>query len=62
MLNFKEQNTIYCEFIENYLDEQCFQYDNEPQKDLFSAMRYSLLAGGKRLRPIFVFDFCRFIL
>ena len=22
-------------------------------------MRYSLLAGGKRLRPIFVFDFCR---
>ena len=59
MLNFKEQNTIYCEFIENYLDEQCFQYDNEPQKDLFSAMRYSLLAGGKRLRPIFVFDFCR---
>jgi geranylgeranyl diphosphate synthase type II len=22
-------------------------------------MRYSLLAGGKRLRPVFVFDFCR---
>ena len=25
---------------------------------LFDAMRYSLLAGGKRLRPIFVLDFC----
>ena len=26
---------------------------------IFDAMRYSLLAGGKRLRPILVFDFCR---
>ena len=49
----------YQEFIENYLDENCFCYDNEPQKVLFDAMRYSLLAGGKRLRPVFVFDFCR---
>ncbi len=49
----------YTQFIEEYLDEKCFQYESEPQKDLFSAMRYSLLAGGKRLRPVFVFDFCR---
>ncbi len=59
MLNFKEQNQVYLEYIENYLKQQCFQYDSEPQKVLFDAMRYSLLAGGKRLRPIFVFDFCR---
>lgn len=59
MLNFKEQNTAYREYIEHYMDSQCFCYDNQPQKTLFSAMRYSLLAGGKRLRPIFVFDFCR---
>ena len=56
---FSTQNNEYLEYIENYLSEQCFIYDNEPQKTLFSAMRYSLLAGGKRLRPIFVFDFCR---
>ncbi len=49
----------YREHIEAFLDEKCFQYDMEPQKTLFSAMRYSLLAGGKRLRPIFVYDFCR---
>lgn len=49
----------YQQFIENYMDENCFQYDAEPQKVLFDAMRYSLLAGGKRLRPVFVFDFCR---
>ena len=59
MQKFNEQNKIYLEAIENYLDSKCFCYDNEPQKVLFDAMRYSLLAGGKRLRPIFVLDFCR---
>ena len=59
MLNFKEQNTEYLSYIEKYLDEECFLYESQPQKVLFEAMRYSLLAGGKRLRPIFVFDFCR---
>jgi len=58
-MNLKERTAQYQQRIERYLDEACFQYDNEPQKALFSAMRYSLLAGGKRLRPIFVFDFCR---
>jgi len=55
----KAQLTEYQQFIETYMDENCFQYDSEPQKVLFDAMRYSLLAGGKRLRPVFVFDFCR---
>ena len=49
----------YQQYIENYLDMECFRYPSEPQKVLFDAMRYSLLAGGKRLRPVFVFDFCR---
>ena len=49
----------YQQFIETYMEENCFCYDSEPQKILFDAMRYSLLAGGKRLRPVFVFDFCR---
>ena len=47
---FETQNKAYLEYIENYLDESCFRYDNEPQQILFEAMRYSLLAGGKRLR------------
>lgn len=58
MLNFKDRNQQYVTFIEQYLEEHCFLHDNEPQKVLFDSMRYSLLAGGKRLRPIFVFDFC----
>ncbi len=59
MLNFKEQMAEYLDHIENYLNKDCFQYENEPQQALFEAMRYSLLAGGKRLRPVFVYDFCR---
>lgn len=57
--NFEQITTSYQEMIETYLDEKYFQYENEPQKKLFSAMRYSLLAGGKRLRPLFVLEFCR---
>ena len=48
----------YKQHIENYLETACFVYPSEPQQTLFEAMRYSLLAGGKRLRPVFVFDFC----
>ena len=30
-----------------------------PQSGLAQAMRYSLLAGGKRIRPMLVLEFCR---
>ena len=58
-MNYKERYSEYLQCIETYLKENCFIYDSEPQTTLFASMRYSLLAGGKRLRPIFVFDFCR---
>lgn len=35
-----------------------YQDKHEPQTRLFEAMRYSLLAGGKRLRPFLVYQFC----
>ena len=55
----KNELKTYVSHIENYLDG-CFDfYEFEPQTVLFDSMRYSLLAGGKRLRPVFVFDFCR---
>ena len=55
----KDATKRYQDIIEQYLTEQCFVYDNEPQQKLFHAMRYSLLAGGKRLRPLLVLEFCR---
>ncbi len=30
-----------------------------PQKELLNAMRYSLLAGGKRIRPVLTMKFCQ---
>ena len=47
----------YQSAVEAYLDT-CFTQDL-PQKQLFEAMRYSLLAGGKRIRPMLVLEFCR---
>ena len=37
----------------------CYQQAGvEPQARLFEAMNYSLLAGGKRLRPFLTYLFC----
>ena len=58
-MNFDEISTQYREHIENYLEQFYLPYHKEPQKELFSSMEYSLLAKGKRLRPIFAYDFCR---
>ena len=46
-------------FIENYLKDFYSQFHTEPQKLLFESVEYSLLSGGKRLRPIFALEFCR---
>ena len=56
---FENRSREYREYIENYLAEINKAYADQPQKPLFEAMDYSLLAGGKRLRPVFAFDFCR---
>ena len=49
----------YKELIEKELDK-CFKNaDKLPQAELAEAMRYSLLAGGKRIRPTLVLEFCR---
>ena len=58
-MTFEQRSREYREYIEQYLKGIYPQFDSEPQQPLFRAMEYSLLAGGKRLRPIFVFDFCR---
>ena len=54
-----DRSTEYREYIESYLKAWYDRFEDEPQKQLFEAMKYSLLAGGKRLRPIFAFEFCR---
>ena len=58
-MTFEERSREYREFTEEYLKNIYPQFRSEPQSELFDAIEYSLLAGGKRLRPIFVLDFCR---
>lgn len=48
----------YKELIDSEL-EKFFCGDSMPQKGLFESMKYSLTAGGKRIRPILVLEFCR---
>ena len=55
----EERTRQYRTYIEEYMTEYYTRFHNEPQKVLFEAMEYSLLAPGKRLRPVFAFEFCR---
>ncbi len=48
----------YISLIENKLSEYNPVRDN-PQVKIYEAMNYSLGAGGKRLRPILLLEFCR---
>ena len=48
----------YRTMVEDFLAAQCIAED-EPYARLLDAMRYSLTAGGKRLRPILTLEFCR---
>ena len=58
-MKIEEITKNYRDFIEDYLAQWLQKFDKEPQKILYDAMGYSLLGGGKRLRPILTLEFCR---
>lgn len=49
----------YKELIDTTLEKFLAGVEAMPQAGLAEAMRYSLLAGGKRIRPMLVLEFCR---
>lgn len=49
----------YKTYIETYLKDFYQQFHDLPQAKLYDSMEYSLLAGGKRLRPVLAMEFCR---
>ena len=57
-MNYEDLNARYKSHVETFLRDWYSRFSDEPQKQLFSAMDYSLMAGGKRLRPIFAYAFC----
>ena len=59
MQEFEARTGEYRAYLDQYLSQWFAQFSAEPQCKLYDAMQYSLLAGGKRLRPIFAFEFCR---
>lgn len=59
MKKLEQQLGEYRSFLEDYLRDFYARFHNEPQKKLFEAIEYSLLGGGKRLRPVFTFAFCQ---
>lgn len=54
-MNDKEYRAL----IEAALEKMFAGCESMPQAGLFEAMRYSLLAGGKRIRPMLSLEFCR---
>lgn len=59
MTDFKTQLAEYQSYIEEYLRNYIDGCKGQPQDALFEAMEYSLLAGGKRLRPVLTMAFCQ---
>ena len=56
----KERLNFYIDIIEKKLASyNNFDEENFPQKNLADAMNYSLSAGGKRVRPVLMLEFCR---
>ena len=52
-MEFKEKLKKYQDIINNEL-KKYLKEENDPEKVLNNSMEYSLMAGGKRLRPILV--------
>ena len=54
---FKERYELYRQAVETYL--QGLFTEKNAWGDLYESMRYSLLAGGKRVRPVLALEFAR---
>lgn len=56
-MNYKEKLMEYASIVENALDNYFPQKENL-QADIYRAMRYSLLGGGKRIRGVLTLVCC----
>lgn len=58
-MNFRESYEGHRDSVENYLQNYCESQSHKGQ--LQEAMAYSLLSGGKRLRPVLTLEVCRIL-
>ena len=54
----EEKLALYADIIEKGLD-RLLPLEGMRQERVMEAMRYSAMGGGKRLRGVFVLEFCR---
>lgn len=57
-MDFKEELKEKVKFVDEYMEKFLPPEDKYPEI-IHKAMRYSVFAGGKRLRPIMVMEACR---
>lgn len=59
-MDFKSKLDSYVNIINKTLD--CYiTVKDSPEKTIYEAMRYSLMAGGKRLRPVLALAVCEML-
>ncbi|NLV37153.1 MAG: polyprenyl synthetase family protein [Clostridiaceae bacterium] len=59
-MNFNEQFDKLTKMVNNALDD--YQgIDDGPGSNIYKAMKYSLMAGGKRLRPVLALAVCEML-
>ncbi len=56
-MDFMEKQKSYTYMVNNFL-EKSIKENDLLEKSIYSAIRYSLLAGGKRLRPVLALAVC----
>lgn len=62
MNNVKLQLSNYAQRLEDYMLGKVSEMQNAtsmPLDSLYDAMRHSLSAGGKRIRPVLIYEFCK---
>ena len=58
-MTLNEQLAAYSAMVEKKLMEYLQPQEDKGQSVIFEACQYSAMAGGKRLRPALVLEFCR---
>lgn len=58
-MTLNERLAVYSKLTEEKLLEYILPKEDKGQAVIFEACRYSAMAGGKRLRPALVLEFCR---
>lgn len=59
ILKHEDRLSAYIKTIDDALGKYIPSVQSLPQAKLIEAMQYSLFAGGKRLRPVLLLEFCR---